>query len=191
MQYSIKARNHRGQVDILHEFDAPTHPQAKELFTDWLASHLITLPGLHHVRFSPLENGQVLDESDPLWPDTPAIDCPAWFTKEGIYDAENQLILPYQYPDSGDIQYLESFEYSGLRYYLEKSRLWTSMEVCATMRITRRTLLRWVKNGHIVPVQNRENPSTRKHLFADREVMRVLSDLPPSSPLSRKVEAPS
>lgn len=50
------------------------------------------------------------------------------------------------------------------------NRKLTSMEVCDRLRITRRTLHRWLKMGKILSLR-----PGHKHLFTEREIERVLN----------------
>jgi hypothetical protein len=187
MIYTIKRRDPRGRTKILQTYNAHSLQDAKIRFTDFLADHLAHTPGIRFVSFLPTADGCCIPEdiADPSPADI-LPDPPAWYLGEGFYDAKNVLILRYENPRIGTHLDIDNFSFSGSLFFLDSERLWTSIEVCQAMRVTRQTLLRWVKRGQITPLHQADKPTTRKHIFTDAEVTRLMSASPPFTRLAKK-----
>lgn len=187
MIYTIKHRDPRGRTKILQTYNAHSLQDAKIRFTDFLADHLGNTPGIRFVSYLPTADGRCVQEDIPDPTPADVIDSPpTWYHGEGFYDAQNVLILRYENPRTGTHLDVDNFAFSGSLFFLDSERLWTSIEVCAALRITRQTLLRWVKRGQITPIHQTDKPTTRKHLFSDEEVTRIMSATPPSTRLTKK-----
>lgn len=178
MIYTIKHRDPRGRTQILQQYNAQSEAEAKTRFTDYIADMLDGWPDIRFVSYLPTADGRCVPEDLPDPTPADIIDSPPpWYHGEGFYDAKNALVLRYESPRSGTSLDTDNFAHERHLYFLDREKIWTSMEVCAALRINRQTLLRWVKRGHIVPIHPPE--TTRKHLFSDDEVTRVMAERPP------------